>query len=149
MKRGCLTPELSSWAGLLRSFLLGQGEGRGRFHLTVWLLFFFLFHRCMLSVLFFCGMHALSPGKVPGKLTPLEICRRKEEGGSTLDRCSWFNYWLPSVIDIFSSGLVHFRLSDYDPFVSVSVILTFVFVRLQNMKVKMRGVFLTLSCFHP
>jgi hypothetical protein len=41
------------------------------------------------------------------------------------------NYWLPTVTDIFLFGLVHFRLTDYIPFIFVPVILVFISVRLK------------------
>jgi hypothetical protein len=48
-----------------------------------------------------------------------------------LGRCSRHNYWLPTVTDIFLFGLVHFRLTDYIPFIFVPVILVFISVRLK------------------
>jgi hypothetical protein len=62
-----------------------------------------------------------------------------------------YNYRLPIVTDIFSSASFRFRLTDYDPSVSLSDISVFVSVQLKNVKVKMGEVFfLTVSVrFHP
>jgi hypothetical protein len=86
----------------------------------MWLLLIFSLPRCMLWESLFC------PPKI-GKLAPRQAnsncsMQKKREG---LDRCSWFNYRLPIVTGIFLFGLVRFRLTDYDPFVSVPIISSF------------------------
>jgi hypothetical protein len=52
-----------------------------------------------------------------------------------------YNYRLPIVTDIFSSASFRFRLTDYDPSVSLSDISVFVSIQLKNVKVKMGEVF--------
>jgi hypothetical protein len=59
----------------------------------------------------------------------------------TLDRYSQLNYRLPTVTDIFISELVRFQLTDYVPTIFVTIISVFVFIRLKNVKVKIREVF--------
>jgi hypothetical protein len=53
-----------------------------------------------------------------------------------LSQCYRLNYRLLTVTDVFPSELVRFRLTEYVPFISVSVIPVFVSVRLKNVKVK-------------
>jgi hypothetical protein len=68
-----------------------------------------------------------------------------------LGRCYRLNYRLPTIIGIFPSGLVCFRLTDYVPFVSVSTIPVFCFRPTKKCESENRKVvFLTIPiCFHP
>jgi hypothetical protein len=60
---------------------------------------------------------------------------------SQFGRCFHLDYRLPTVSGTFLSRIVHFRTTEYVPFVFVSGIPIFVSVWLKNMKVKTRKVF--------